>query len=89
MTVDHDDRLALLVRLSTNRKATRSAKDFYDAICTHRGTDPASLVAQAASAVYALLDAGAIDERDAAVKLAALLDAWRACRFYRGARGPA
>lgn len=89
MTVNHDERLALLVALSTNRKATRACRDFYDAICTHRGTDPASLVAQAASAVYALLDAGAVDERDAAVKLAALLDAWRACRHYRGARQPA
>jgi hypothetical protein len=87
--VDHDGRLRLLTALSTNRKATRAARDYYDAILTHHGTDPASLVAAAARAVYGLHEAGAIDDRDASVKLAALLDAWRACRFYRGARGPA
>lgn len=88
-TVDHDARLALLVALSTNRKATRAARDFYDAVCTHEGNDPASLIAAAGRGVYGLLEAGAIDDRDASVKLAALLDAWRACRFYRGARRPA
>jgi hypothetical protein len=80
VTVDHDARLALLVSMSTTRKTTRAAKDFYDAVCVWRGDDPGSHVAAAARAVYARHDAGAVDRRAAGIQLAALLAAWRACR---------
>lgn len=78
--VDHQARRGLLVALSTNRKATRAARDYYDAVLSHHGTGTADIVAQAGRTVYARLDAGAIDERTAAKQLAALLSAWRAVR---------
>lgn len=79
---DHSARLALLSSVGYTRHLRRPVRDFYDLVCTAEGEDPASRVAQAAAGVYALHEAGVLDERKAAIKLAALRDAWLAVRSY-------